>query len=147
MSSRAPRLFHYEEELRSAERALDTKLYRACILHCVLAVEAFVWDLLWGNDHVGVVFPPGTNPVPYQTVDLIFQYVRPCVDEHGKPAPVYPPDYQVGHPELKPYMEAFRKANKKLFRNGSDGLLLAQAVRTGVVSGRSRVSAKASHHT
>jgi len=130
MTGSAPRLLLHELEMQDAQKAFDAGLYRACILHCLLAIEGFVWDLLLGKKDIRVIFPPETEVVPFSSVDLVFDYIRPRCG-----GPDYPSDYKLTHPDLKPYLQAFREANKRLFKksHGPDGSLLRQAVETGLL--------------
>jgi len=126
-----PRLLLCDQEIRDAQKAFDAGLYRACILHCLLAIEGFVWDLLWGKEDVQVVFPPEAQAVPFSSVTLVHDYVQP-----RRGGPDYPEEYKLTHSDLKPYLTAFREANKRLFKKsrGYDDFLLKQAAKTDVVT-------------
>jgi hypothetical protein len=111
--------FHSPQRyLEYAKLSCDHKLYRSAVLHCLLALDAFIWRTLWGHKDMDWVGPDGRH-YTHSSVDFVYSYSR-------KSREMYP------YPEQ---FDAIKKRNEKAFKQlrDSDALLLRQAVKIGLV--------------
>lgn len=104
--------------LEYAKLSYDHKLYRSAVLHCLLALDAFIWRTLWGKKDIDWIGPDGRQ-YKHSSIDFVYSYSRKTREMYP-----YPQQY-----------DALKESNKKLFKqlSDSDSFLLSQAVRIGLV--------------
>jgi len=104
--------------LEFAKLSYDHKLYRSAVLHCLLALDAFIWRTLWGKKDMDWVGPDGRQ-YKHSSVDFVYSYSR-------KSRGMYPNPDQYDN---------IKKSNEKSFKKlkDSDSFLLGQAVKIGLV--------------
>lgn len=108
-----------EKYIKNAKDSLDHGLSHAAILYSLLALDGFIWRVLWGKKDSLLIGPDGRRH-PFSSIDFVYRYSRKSEADF-------------------PYPEQFRsmkERNKGLFRElrDSDGFLLKQAVKEGFVN-------------
>jgi hypothetical protein len=104
--------------LENARLSYEHQLHRSAVLHCLLALDAFIWRTLWGKKDIDWVGPDGRQ-YKHSSVDFVYSYSR-------KSREMYP------FPEQ---FDTVKESNPKLFKKlrDSDSFLLGQAVKIGLV--------------
>lgn len=107
-----------EQHLQEAKTALANGLNRAAIIISLLALDGFIWRVLWGKKDARVVGPDGKRH-PISSVDFVYRYARKSDSDFPNPN----------------QFKAMKERNRELFKElrDSDGYLLKHALSEGVV--------------
>ena len=108
----------YSRYLDEARRALQGNLSKAAVLYAVLAIDSFIWRVLWGqNDIVWIGVDDGRHK--WSSVDFVYQYALKSSRDFPKPE----------------QFEKLKENNKSLFKKlrDTDSFLLGQAVGLGIL--------------